>query len=295
MNLRSRQFGVHFTPMRPWFPFVNRKSLAADLIASLTNTVVVLPQGIAFALIAGLPPEYGLFTAMVASAVSRFRGASMVMVSGPTTAISAMLFATLSLRAAPGTETYIALAIPLTLLVGLLRLATGLMRLGGLISFISHSVLTGFTAAAAFLIAASQLSGVLGVETEPGGRCCGACNGRIMGRVPRNQPDSRLDCRDNARDAVDFEPHPQADTILYHCACRRFRRWHCARCGTKRHLDVHLAVVGCPVIFPADIRLCGDIGSLSLRLMFAMCRCPPWPRSSFMWPTGLSISRKSDT
>ena len=97
MNLRPRQFGVHFTPMRPWFPFVNRKSLAADLIASSRRR---------FRAHRWIAPEYGLFTAMVASAVSGFRGASMVMVSGPTTAISAMLFATLSLRAAPGTETY---------------------------------------------------------------------------------------------------------------------------------------------------------------------------------------------
>jgi SulP family sulfate permease len=106
---------------------------------------------------------------MVMTVVAGFWGASMIMVSGPTTAISAILFATLSEIASPDTALFTSLAITLTLMVGVLQFTAGILRLGGLISFISHSVLTGFTAAAALLIGASQLGGVLGVETERGG------------------------------------------------------------------------------------------------------------------------------
>ncbi|MQY43952.1 STAS domain-containing protein [Epibacterium sp. SM1969] len=164
-----RELGSQLTPIRPWFGQITKGTLRADAAAGLTNAAIVLPQGVAFAIIAGLPPEYGLFTAMVVTVVAGFWGSSMIMVSGPTTAISAVLFATLSEVASPGTALFTSLAITLTLMVGALQFAAGLLRLGGLISFISHSVLTGFTAAAALLIAASQLGGVLGVETERGG------------------------------------------------------------------------------------------------------------------------------
>ncbi len=138
-------------------------------MAGFTNAAIVLPQGVAFAIIAGLPPEYGLYTAMVVTFISALWGASMIMVSGPTTAISAVMFASVSEFAEPGTALYISLAITLTLMVGAIQLSAGLARLGGLISFVSHSVITGFTAAAALLIAASQLSGALGITTERGG------------------------------------------------------------------------------------------------------------------------------
>lgn len=155
------------SPRRPWMAAVSRQTLGADALAGLTNAAIVLPQGVAFAIIAGLPPHYGLFTAMVTTAVAAFWGSSSVMVSGPTTAISAVLFATLSALSAPGTETYIALALAVTIMVGVMQLAAGLARLGGLIAFISHSVIVGFTAAAAILIAVSQLGGALGVEVAP--------------------------------------------------------------------------------------------------------------------------------
>ncbi|AXI49275.1 SulP family inorganic anion transporter (plasmid) [Sulfitobacter sp. SK012] len=157
------------SPVRPWLRQVNKDTLRSDFIAGFTNAAIVLPQGVAFAIIAGLPPEFGLFTAIVVCAIAAFWGASMVMVSGPTTAISAVVFATLSEFALPGTETYIALALTLTFMVGVLQFASGLAGLGGLISFVSHSVIIGFTAAAALLIAASQLGGALGILTESGG------------------------------------------------------------------------------------------------------------------------------
>ena len=157
------------SPVRPWFREVSRDTLRADVIAGCTNAAIVLPQGVAFAIIAGLPPEYGLFTAIVVCAIAAFWGASKIMVSGPTTAISAVVFATLVEMATPGSVDYIALALTLTFMVGVLQLISGIVGLGGLIAFVSHSVIVGFTAAAAFLIAASQLSGTLGIQTEGGG------------------------------------------------------------------------------------------------------------------------------
>ncbi|KZK98014.1 putative sulfate transporter [Pseudovibrio sp. Ad14] len=154
---------------RRWYQQVSGRTLQADLLAGFTGAAIVLPQGVAFAIIAGLPPEYGLFTAMIPAVIAAFFGSSMVMVSGPATAISAVLFTTLSMHAEAGTETYIRMALALTILVGIIQLAAGILKLGSLITFISHSVLVGFTAAAAFLIAASQLAPALGISVERGG------------------------------------------------------------------------------------------------------------------------------
>lgn len=153
-----------FSPIRPWMGILTRESIGKDAIAGFTNAAIVLPQGVAFAVIAGLPPEYGLYTAMITPIIAAIWGASMIMVSGPTTAISAVMFATLSSIAPPGTPDYVTLALTLTILVGLFQIVAGLMRLGALISFISHSVMVGFTAAAAVLIAVSQISNAFGIE-----------------------------------------------------------------------------------------------------------------------------------
>jgi SulP family sulfate permease len=158
------------SPVRPWVANISSKNLKKDALAGLTNAAIVLPQGVAFAIIAGLPPEYGLYTAMVTAIIAVWWGSSAIMVSGPTTAISAILFASLSNVVAPGSAAYISLALTMTFLVGVLQLGAGFARFGGLISFISHSVIVGFTAAAALLIAASQFGGALGIETERGKR-----------------------------------------------------------------------------------------------------------------------------
>lgn len=167
--MTDRSIQSRLTPLRPWMARISPGTLRADALAGLTNAAIVLPQGVAFAIIAGLPPHYGLFTAMITTAVAAIWGSSSVMVSGPTTAISAVLFTTISAQATPGTETYIALALAVTVMVGVVQLAAGLARLGGLIAFISHSVIVGFTAAAAILIGVSQLGGALGIEVAGGG------------------------------------------------------------------------------------------------------------------------------
>lgn len=165
----KQQLMENFKPRRPWFAHVTQETVRADVMAGLTNAAIVLPQGVAFAVIAGLPPEYGLYTAMITPVIAAIWGTSMIMVSGPTTAISAVMFAALAELAPPGTPLYIQFALTLTILAGLFQLLAGVFRLGGIISFISHSVMIGFTAAAAILIGASQLGGALGIEVESGG------------------------------------------------------------------------------------------------------------------------------
>ncbi|MDG1010603.1 MAG: SulP family inorganic anion transporter [Amylibacter sp.] len=158
----------YFPPLE-WRHRISRQSVGADAYAGLINAAIVLPQGVAFATIAGLPPEFGLYTAMITAIVAAIFGSSMIMISGPTTAISAVLFTMLSGFADPGSARYIELALTLTIMVGLLQMVGGFARLGGLVSFVSHSVMTAFTMAAAILIAVSQLAGASGVEVERGG------------------------------------------------------------------------------------------------------------------------------
>ena len=143
-------------PAQDWLRSISRKSVADDAFAGFSNAAIVIPQGVAFATIAGLPPEYGLYTAMITAVIAALWGSSMVMISGPTTAISAVLFATLQGMAPVGSDRFIELALMMTILVGLFQIVAGLARLGGLVSFVSHSVMTAFTAAAAVLIGVSR-------------------------------------------------------------------------------------------------------------------------------------------
>lgn len=155
-------------PFLKWWPLVNRKSLRADLLAGLTGAVIVLPQGVAFATIAGLPPVYGLYTAMVPPIVAGLFGSSRHLISGPTTAISIVVFSTISNHATPGTPEFVEMALTLTLFAGIYQFVFGLARLGSLVNFVSHTVVIGFTAGAAILIATSQLKHVIGIKIPSG-------------------------------------------------------------------------------------------------------------------------------
>jgi SulP family sulfate permease len=158
-----------FWPFARWLPQVRAGDLRADFIAALTGAIIVLPQGVAFATIAGMPPEYGLYAGMVPAIVAALFGSSRHLVSGPTTAASVVLFSALSLMATPGSPDYVTLALTLTFMVGVIELALGFARLGALVNFISHSVVIGFTAGAAFLIAAKQMKHFFGIEMDSGG------------------------------------------------------------------------------------------------------------------------------
>jgi SulP family sulfate permease len=165
----SRSFLVRrWLPFLVWWPRVTPQTARRDAMAAVTGAVVVLPQAVAFATIAGLPPQYGLYAAMVPAVVAALWGSSRHLVSGPTTAISVLVFAVLSPLAEPGSERYLGMVLALSLMVGLMQLAMGLARLGALVNFISHTVIIGFTAGAAFLIAASQIKNFFGLGVPRG-------------------------------------------------------------------------------------------------------------------------------
>ncbi|MFO7541667.1 MAG: SulP family inorganic anion transporter [Thiobacillus sp.] len=155
-------------PFLRWWPSVTPQTFKSDSLAALTGALIVLPQAVAFATIAGLPPEYGLYAAMVPAIVGALWGSSWHLVSGPTTAISIVVFASISPLAEPGSPHFIGLVLTLTLLTGLIQAAMGLARLGALVNFISHTVIIGFTAGAALLIASSQIKSFFGLDIPRG-------------------------------------------------------------------------------------------------------------------------------
>lgn len=149
-----------------WPALVSRQTLRADALAGLLGMVLALPQGIAFAALAGLPVEMGLYTAIVPAVVAALAGSSWHVVSGPTNAISLALLAMLAPLAGTGSAAYVQLALVLTLLVGLLQCAIGALRLGALANFISPTALFGFTVGAALLIALYALVDAFGLHTD---------------------------------------------------------------------------------------------------------------------------------
>ncbi len=160
---------ARLTPFLIWFPLVNRQTMRSDFSAGLTGAIVVLPQGVAFASIAGMPPEYGLYAGMLPAIFAALFGSSWHLVSGPTTAASVVLFSSLSALADPGTAQYVTLALTLTFMVGIIELTLGFARLGALVNFISHAVIVGFTAGAALHIIGAQLKNFFGITIPRGG------------------------------------------------------------------------------------------------------------------------------
>lgn len=163
-----RHWSIKLLPFLRWWPRVNRDNLRADAIAGLAGAIVVLPQGVAFATLAGLPPQYGLYAAMVPAVIAALFGSSWHLVSGPTNVISIFIFASMSPLAESGSSEYIRLVLTLTFLTGLLQLMMGLARMGALVNFISHTVVISFTAGAACLIFAAQIKNFFGVDIPRG-------------------------------------------------------------------------------------------------------------------------------
>ena len=160
---------TRFLPILRWLPELREPgAVRADALAGITGAIVVLPQGVAFATVAGMPPEYGLYGAMVPCVVAALFGSSRLMVTGPATALSLTTLALIAPLATPGSPNYIALVLTLTFLVGALQLALGLARAGRLIDFVPHSVIVGFTAGAAILIINSQIGPFLGLDLPRG-------------------------------------------------------------------------------------------------------------------------------
>ena len=160
---------LHVTDLVPftsWIRGYRRNHIKADLFAGLTVAVVAVPQSMAYALIAGLPVQYGLYASIVPTIVGCLWGSSAHLITGPTTAVSLVVFSSLSPLAQVGSTGFIALALILALMVGIVQIAMGLARLGNLLNFVSHAVILGFTAGAAVLIAFKQMPGLLGIQVE---------------------------------------------------------------------------------------------------------------------------------
>jgi sulfate permease, SulP family len=158
-----------FVPFVSWIRGYGRRHIKADLFAGLTVAVVAVPQSMAYALIAGLPVQYGLYASIVPTIVGCLWGSSAHLITGPTTAVSLVVFSALNKLAPVGSPDYLGLVFFLALLMGVLQIAMGVVRLGQLLNFVSHTVLLGFMAGAAVLIGFQQLPGLLGVSIAKSG------------------------------------------------------------------------------------------------------------------------------
>jgi SulP family sulfate permease len=155
-----------YLPFLDWFENYGAARLRADALAGTTVALVLIPQSMAYAQLAGLPPHYGLYASFLPPIVAALFGSSRQLATGPVAVVSLMTASTLESLATAGCEGYIAYAILLALAVGVFQLALGLLRLGVVVNFLSHPVVNGFTNAAALIIATSQLSKLFGVHVE---------------------------------------------------------------------------------------------------------------------------------
>ncbi|KTC17718.1 SulP family inorganic anion transporter [Pseudomonas putida] len=151
-------------PFLAWLPRQTRASVRRDLLVGLSGAILALPQSIAYALIAGLPAEYGLYAAIVPVLIACLWGSSWHLICGPTAAISIVLYASISPVAVPGSDDYIRLILLLTFLAGVFQWLLGMLRFGALVNFVSHSVVLGFTLGAAVVIALGQVPNLLGLD-----------------------------------------------------------------------------------------------------------------------------------
>ncbi|MCO6493196.1 MAG: solute carrier family 26 protein [Phaeodactylibacter sp.] len=155
-----------FLPILEWLPAYKKENLKGDLSAGLTVGVMLIPQGMAYAMIAGLPPIYGLYASTIPLILYAIFGTSRQLAVGPVAMVSLLTATGIGAMAQGGTETYILLAITLALFVGLIQFLLGAFRLGFLVNFLSHPVISGFTSAAALIIGLSQLKHLLGIKLE---------------------------------------------------------------------------------------------------------------------------------
>jgi len=158
MNIKA------FVPALDWLANYKKAYFKSDLAAGLTVGVMLIPQGMAYAMIAGLPPIYGLYASTLPLIIYALLGTSRQLAVGPVAMVSLLTATGIGTMATGGTDTYIALAITLALMVGLIQFLLGVFRLGFLVNFLSHPVISGFTSAAALIIGLSQLKHLLGID-----------------------------------------------------------------------------------------------------------------------------------
>ncbi|MEJ2213048.1 MAG: SulP family inorganic anion transporter [Gammaproteobacteria bacterium] len=153
---------VNLFPFIRWFPLTSDK-LRSDLIAGITVALILVPQSMAYAQLAGLPVVYGLYASFIPVIIASLWGSSSQLHTGPVAMLSLMSAAALIPFATPGSASFIELSIMLAFMVGILRLVLGVFRLGAIVNLLSSPVIVGFTNAAALIIGLSQLSKIIGV------------------------------------------------------------------------------------------------------------------------------------
>jgi sulfate permease, SulP family len=158
MNLKQ------YVPLLDWLPHYDRRDLRGDLSAGLTVGVMLIPQGMAYSMLAGLPPIYGLYASTLPLILYAIFGTSRQLAVGPVAMVALLISSGVGAIAPVGSDEFIGLAILLALMVGILQFGLGLFRLGFLVNFLSHPVISGFTSAAALIIGLSQLKHLLGID-----------------------------------------------------------------------------------------------------------------------------------
>ncbi len=151
-------------PILEWLPNYNKSLFKGDLVAGITVGIILIPQGIAYALIAGLPPIYGLYCALMPQVMYAIFGSSRQVAIGPVAMDSLIVATGVSTLALAGSESYIAIAILLALMVGVIQFILGIFSLGFIVNFLSKPVITGFTSAVALIIGVNQFRNLLGVD-----------------------------------------------------------------------------------------------------------------------------------
>ena len=153
-------------PVLQWGALYNRELLVSDLVAALIVTIMLIPQSLAYAMLAGLPPEVGLYASVAPLVMYTLLGTSRVLAVGPVAVVSLMTAAAVGEQAALGVHSYWQIALTLAFISGGLLLLMGFLRLGFLANFLSHSVVSGFISASGLLIAASQIKTLMGVQAS---------------------------------------------------------------------------------------------------------------------------------
>ena len=157
---------ARYLPIFEWGRTYDRLTLTNDLVAAVIVTIMLIPQSLAYALLAGLPPEMGLYASMLPIVLYAIFGTSRALAVGPVAVVSLLTAAAVSKVAMPGTSEYIVAAITLAFLSGAILLVLGFLRLGFLANFLSHPVIAGFITASGIIIAASQLKNILGIDAN---------------------------------------------------------------------------------------------------------------------------------
>lgn len=157
-----------YFPFLEWLLNYQRADLPGDLLAGVIVAIMLIPQGMAYALLAGLPPQVGLYASILPLFVYGLLGSSRTLAVGPVAIVSLMVAAGVGPLAGGDASLYLQMAITLALLVGMIQLAMGMLRVGFLVNFLSHPVLVGFTGAAAIVIGFSQVKHVLGISVPRG-------------------------------------------------------------------------------------------------------------------------------